>query len=330
MSQQMMSGKRAEVRWEWIGEAWKLFLNNPAAWIGMILITAIVVVLLVVLPIVFLIIPTGIFASRNETGAALATLGFTLLLIPVIAIVAIAAGAYLSGGMYRAAIKQTRGEAISVGDLFSGGDCFLRIFGLGALVVIGSFVLSAVLSVPGTVIEGLRPLGSLVSNVLACIIGGFIFFAIPLIVDRNMGVFDAIRTSIETTKNQWWMFAIFTFVLGLLSFIGVIACGVGLLVTAPFYFTTPAVAYRDTFGLTGFRSYEGFSTPPSPPDYRTHTPSQMPAPAPQAQQWSQPTYVTPPQPPQPEPTTTTCPHCGATLARVMNFCNQCGRPMRNA
>jgi predicted amidophosphoribosyltransferase len=31
-----------------------------------------------------------------------------------------------------------------------------------------------------------------------------------------------------------------------------------------------------------------------------------------------------------ESATKTCPHCGATLARVVNFCNQCGRPLRNA
>src|SRR5262249_7492429 len=157
-------------------------------------------------------------------------------------------GSYLFSGMFRAAIRQAQGEAISVGDLFSGGDCLLRVLGLGILVAVAQLVVAFVFAVPGMIIEELRPLGSLASNIPSIIIAGFIFFAIPLIVDRNMGVFAAISASIEATKRQWWMFAIFVFAISLLSFVGVFGCVVGLLVTAPFYFTTPAIAYRDTFG----------------------------------------------------------------------------------
>lgn len=327
MSQYMMPAKKAEVRWEWIGEAWKLYTNNPGAWIGMIFITAIIGIVLIALPVALVLVPAGIFASNNEPGGIFATAGLALLLIPALIIVCLLVGAYLSGGMYRAAIRQAQGQAISVGDLFSGGDCFLRVLGLLILVAITQLVVAFVFGVPGMIIKELAPLGRLASNIPSFIISGFIFFAIPLIVDRNMGVFDAISASIEATKSQWWMFAIFVFVLGLLSFVGVFACVFGLLVTAPFYFTTPAIAYRDIFGLPRAQNYEAF--PPPPPDYRTYTPSQTPEPQPKP--WSEPTYVsTPSQPPQSESTTNTCPHCGATLARVMNFCNQCGRPLRGA
>lgn len=335
MSQNIMAVKRAEVRWEWIGDAWKLFTNNPGAWIGMILITAVITTVLVVIPIAFIFVPMGIFASNNDTGAALATAGFAVLLFPVLLIVMLLAAAYLFSGMYRAAIRQAQGETISVGDLFSGGDCFLRVLGLLVLIVIAQFVIAFVFSVPGMVVEALKPLGSAAANIPALIINGFIFFAIPLIVDRKAGVFEAISASIEATKSQWWMFAIFAFVVGLLSFIGVIGCGVGLLVTLPFCFTTPAIAYRDTFGLRGAQNYDAFSMPPPPPDYRTYTQSQTPAQEMRAQPWTAPTYVTPPpapqsQPPQSGSTTAACPHCGATLARAVNFCNQCGRPLRSA
>lgn len=335
MSQNIMPVIRAEVRWEWIGDAWKLYTNNPGAWIGMILISAVIAIVLVVLPIALIFVPMGIFASNNDPGAALATAGFALLLIPVFLIVVLLAAAYLSSGMYRAAIRQARGETISVGDLFSGGDCFLRVLGLLVLLTIAQIVIAFVFSVPGMIVEPLQSLGSAARNIPYLIINGFIFFAIPLIVDRNAGVFEAISASIEATKSQWWMFAIFAFVLGLLSGIGVVGCFVGLLVTMPFYFTTPAIAYRDTFGLPGARNYEEFSVPPPPPDYRNYTPPQTPAQEMQAQQWSAPTYVTPQpppqsQPPQPGSTTATCPHCGATLARMLNFCNQCGRPLRGA
>jgi membrane-anchored glycerophosphoryl diester phosphodiesterase (GDPDase) len=327
MSQNIMPVKRAEVRWEWIGDAWKLFTNNPGAWIGMVLITVIIATILIVAPIAFILIPMGIFASNDDPGAALATAGFALLLIPVVVIVALLVGAYFSSGMYRAAIRQAQGEAISVGDLFSGGDSFLRVLGLLLLLGIVQFVIGIVFSLPGMIVEFLEPLGSAAARIPSIIIAGFIFFAIPLIVDRKAGVFEAIGASIDATKSQWWMFAIFAFVLGLLSMIGVIGCGVGLLVTLPFYFTTTAIAYRDTFGLPGAQSYEPFQVP-SPPDYRGYAPSQTPA---QGQSWPAPNYASaPPQPSQPESASATCPHCGATLTRMLNFCNQCGRPLRNA
>jgi zinc-ribbon domain len=312
------------VRWEWIAEAWKLFTNSPGAWIGMILISAVIGIVLVVLPFTLIFIPMGIFASNSEPGAALATAGLgLLLLIPVLLIVIFLATAYLWSGMYSAAIRQVKGEAISVGDLFSGGDCFLRVLGLIVLVTIAQLAVRLAFSVPGLIIEELAPLGRLASSVPSIIISGFIFFAIPLIVDRKMGVFEAISASVNATKAQWWMFAIFVFVLGLLSGIGVLGCLVGVLVTAPFYFTTPAVAYRDTFGLPGAQNYEAF--PPPPPDYRDYAPSQAPA---QAPAWEPPPNYG--SAPTPEAAAKTCPHCGATLARAVNFCNQCGRPLRGA
>jgi len=77
--------------------------------------------------------------------------------------------------------------------------------------------------------------------------------------------------------------------------------------------------------------YRGYAPSQTPPDYRGYTPSQTPVappqPPPQPPSWSAPTNVSSPAP---EAATKTCPHCGATLARVLNFCNQCGRPLRNA
>jgi hypothetical protein len=367
MSQYMTPARKIEVRWEWIGEAWKLYTSNPGAWIGMIVIAAIIAILLVVVPIALFIIPAGLFANNNDPSAAFATAGLAMLLIPVLLIVWLLIGAYLTSGLFRAAIRQSQGQGISVGDLFSGGDSFLRVLGLLVLITLAQIVLSVIFAVPGMIIEELAPIGRLAGNIPSLIISGSIFFAIPLIVDRRMGVFDAIKTSIDATKSQWWMFAIFVLVLGLLSGIGMIACGLGLLVTAPFYFTTPAIAYRDAFGLPGAQNYESYPPPPppdyrsyspsqapaaqpdygsytpsqtpdyrsytppptpaAPPDYGSYTPSQPPATPPQPPSWSAPTNVAPPAS---ETATKSCPHCGATLARVVNFCNQCGRPLRSS
>src|SRR5262245_47036507 len=159
MSQYMMEAKKVEVRWEWIGEAWKLYTNAPGVWIGMVLITGIIGILLVALPIVFILIRAGIFASNNDAGGIFAAAGLTLLLLPVLLIAWLLLGTYLTSGMYRAAIQQAQGQSVAVGDLFSGGDCFPRVLGLLVLGIIANFVVGFVFAVPGIIIDGLAPLG---------------------------------------------------------------------------------------------------------------------------------------------------------------------------
>jgi uncharacterized membrane protein len=128
------------------------------------------------------------------------------------------------------------------------------------------------------------------------------------------------------------MFTLFAVALYLIASAGVIACGVGVLATMPLLPLAQALAYRDLVGMRGAQRQGQFISPPPPPDYRSYTPHQMSTPQQQqAPPWSAPTYTTPPpQPPPAESATTTCPHCGATLARAMNFCNQCGGSLRSA
>jgi hypothetical protein len=152
-----------------------------------------------------------------------------------------------------------------------------------------------------------------------------------MIVEGGKGTIDAIKASIEVTKKDWIMFTLFAIALGFIAGSGAIACGVGALATYPLLFLGHALAYRDLVGIPGAQA-QGQFMPPPPPDYRGYTPSQAPPPPPIAQRpqspsWSVPTYVTPAAP---ESATKTCPHCGATLARVANFCNQCGRSLRSA
>jgi len=162
------------------------------------------------------------------------------------------------------------------------------------------------------------------------IVAGLTFLTIPMIVEGGKGIIDAIKESIEITKRDWIMFTLFAIAVSFIASLGIMACGVGVLATAPLAFLAHALAYRDCVGLPGAQRQEQFMPPPAP-DYRSYTPSQTPAQAPEGHPWAAPTYVTPPpQAPQPASSTSACPHCGATLARTMNFCNQCGRPLRSA
>jgi len=292
------------VRWEWISEAWQMFTRQWSVWVLMILVMYLIV-FAVYLPFIGVI---GMMAPSPEDGEIPVFPIGIFALYPVIFLVILGAMSWLLGGIYHAAFKQLRGEQISVGDLLSGGQYFGRILGALLLIAIGANIGSVFCLIPGLIVYGLT------------------FLTYPMIVEGGKGTIDAIKASIEVTKRDWIMFTIFAVAIVFIAAAGGLACGVGALATMPLLFLTQALAYRDLVGMRGAQS-QGQFMPPPPPDYRTYTPQQ--APTPQAQPWAAPTYLTPPpQPPQPESATATCPHCGATLARVMNFCNQCGGTLR--
>jgi uncharacterized membrane protein len=229
-----------------------------------------------------------------------------LLLFPLIFLAITCVTSWLFGGLYNTAFKQLRGERIAVGDLFTGGKYFVRILVAQLLIGIAASIGFFLFIIPGLIVFGLT------------------FLTIPIIVESGKGAIDAIKASIEITKRDLIMLTLFAIALGFIASAGSFLCGVGALATFPLLFLGHALAYRDCVGMAGAQRQEQYMPPP-PPDYRSYTPSQEP----QAQPWSAPTYTSPP--PQPAwSESTTCPHCGATLARATNFCNQCGRPLRSA
>jgi len=307
------------VRWEWISEAWNLFTKQWSAWALMILVAGlicIVVEIVIYVPFFGVIMASSIPRDGEIPTAPVFPVGL-LILYPVIFLAIATVISWLMGGLYNAAFKQLRGEQIAVGDLFSGGRYFGRMFGALLLVLIAFYIGLIFFVIPGLIIYG------------------FVFLTFPMIVEGGKGTIDAIKASIEVVKRDWIMFTLFAVVLYLLAASGAFLCGIPALATMPLLFLGHALAYRDLVGVPGAQA-QGQFMPPPPPDYRGYTPSQTPsqtsppppaAQPPQSQSWSAPTYVTPAAP---EPTTKTCPHCGATLARVVNFCNQCGRPLRSA
>jgi hypothetical protein len=341
----MQEVNRPGVRWEWISEAWNLFTKQWSTWVVMILVMYLVIFALYLpfIGVITLMAPTPEYGEPVEFPVGI------FALYPVFYLALLAAVSWLFSGLYSAAFKQLRGEQISVGVLFSGGPYFVRVLGALLLIAIAAGIGSVFCLIPGLIVYGLA------------------FLTYPMIVEGGKGTIEAIKASIEVTKKDLVMFTIFAVALYFIAGAGALACGVGVLATAPLLFLTHALAYRDLVGIHGaqpsgqfappdYGSYSpsqtpyappdyGSYTPPPPtpsappqPDYRPYTPSQTPSqpqqqtpsqtpPPPPAPSWAAPTTVTPAVS---ESATKTCPHCGATLARVVNFCNQCGRPLRNA
>lgn len=146
----------------------------------------------------------------------------------------------LMPGLVLAAIHMTRGEPFTVSDIFAGTR-----FWAGALVI-------------GLVIG----LGAIAFGIGLLFTNAAFFFALPLLVDRDMNVSQALSHSWEVTKRDYAFFLVFPLVMALLASLGVLAFGVGLLFTFPWYVIAQAIAYTDTFpGSTAEAPMSGSTLP---------------------------------------------------------------------
>jgi hypothetical protein len=74
-------------------------------------------------------------------------------------------------------------------------------------------------------------------------------FALSLVVDKQLDFWVAMEFSRKVVSKHWWKFFGFWLVLILLNLAGVLACGIGVFITAPVSFAAVAFAYQDIFGL---------------------------------------------------------------------------------
>ncbi|MGV3719572.1 MAG: hypothetical protein ACO1SX_01580 [Actinomycetota bacterium] len=137
-------------------------------------------------------------------------------------------GLYLLIGMSRTAMKQVRGEPISVGDIFSGADVYLPVLGAYILAVLAIYAGLFVCVLPGLLLTGLW------------------IFVHPLIVERKMGVFDAFRTSFNVTRPHMWSYLGWALLIMLVYMVGG-STGCGALVSLPLAIIMMMVSYRDAF-----------------------------------------------------------------------------------
>jgi uncharacterized membrane protein len=280
-----------EVRFgDWISEGWKMFVEQWKGWVTL----ALGLLAVVVVPVgAFTLVMYGIIISSTLSQAgrrgappepptfAMAAMifgifGLILVLMPLTML--------LMGGMYRAAFKQMRGGRIEFRDLFSARDVYWRLLGAGVLHMLLAMV------------------GAMLCIIPAFIVAGMLFFTFPLIVERNLGVIEAMKASREVTRGNLLMFILFAFVLQLIVSAGSYACYVGLLATYPLMFTISSVAYRDCFGVAGARSFLPQAAPPQT-GYVPPAPVARPAAREQA---------------------STCPNCEASLPATAQFCPRCG------
>jgi uncharacterized membrane protein len=274
---------RPQLRFDAIGEAWRLFQQQMSTWIVAEIVFMIGIALAYLVAILLFGLTATIFSGISK-AIPIAVLAIPLSFFVPITVIVVGVQLGLAG-MYRMAIKQMQGEQIAVGDLFSVTDV------IGPLLV-GSLLSALAISI-----------GNIFCGIPGLIAAGLLMFTIPLIVDKRMQGIDAMKLSFETLKPDLVMATLFYVVVAVVGEIGMVGCGIGILFTLPLFFLSIAIAYRDFF-IGPSISTSPYAPPPTaaagePP------PPPPPAPEPVAESAPAPPSTTPetevPETPPDEP-----------------------------
>jgi uncharacterized membrane protein len=183
-------------------------------------------------------------------------------------------------GVYFTLFKHRRNQRIEFGDLFKGFDYFGESLIAALLHMVPIFVvliptyivfylsMFAMMAAsgggndPGLVLGffGFWAIVWLVLIAILILISVAFTFTYPLIVDRRLAGFDAIRLSFKAAKANFGGLLGLMLLSALLSFCGVLLCYVGAFLVMPITFGAVAVAYEQVFGLS-----EGTGQPDLPP-----------------------------------------------------------------
>jgi uncharacterized membrane protein len=75
------------------------------------------------------------------------------------------------------------------------------------------------------------------------------FFALQLVADRQLGPWQAIKTSIKATTHNWFPIFLILLALSLIMAVSCIPLGIGLIWTLPLLFIAKGILYRNIFGV---------------------------------------------------------------------------------
>lgn len=188
-------------------------------------------------------------------------------------------------GLFLTFFKRRRGELIEFGTLFKGFDYFgpsliatlLHIVPILAIIIPAYFMfyLSLIVSVAAQGDEpnpaamfgvlGMFGLFWVVMIFVIIIISIGFTFAYPLIVDRRLQGFDAVKLSFKAAMANFWRLLGMIILTSLMGIAGMLLCYVGLFLVLPISYAAIAAAYEQVFGLGSIN--EASNLPPPPPTF---------------------------------------------------------------
>ena len=88
-------------------------------------------------------------------------------------------------------------------------------------------------------------------------------FAYPLIVDRKLQGFDAVKLSFKAAFANFWRLLGMMLLTSMLSIVGLLACYVGMFFVLPIGYAAIAKAYEQVFGLSDGMEVSNLPPPPT-------------------------------------------------------------------
>ncbi len=229
-----------------LSRAWKLFSENAGIVIGVSLLVGVI-----------------------YFGAAMAA-GLIGKLIPLFdQIVLLIIAGPIAGGYFWFLLRLTRGESAGVGDAFHGfSGRFVQLMLSSLVQGLLNFLCLApmflILAIGGVSVMSLRGAGGgapsfSIGLIFGLGVTGFLgILAVIylstiwahsyfLVVDKGYNFWPAMQLSRKLVQKRWWMTFLLNLVGGIIAGAGILACGIGMIVTVPLYLAMRAWLYEDNF-----------------------------------------------------------------------------------
>lgn len=192
------------------------------------------------------------------------------------------------GGFYYVVLRDMRDEAVDFGMLFKGFEKFLPLMVVGLIQAIPGIIIQVLQYTvniaqligvdsgggSGTFYQSDMPDFGVLQGIsmafLFVIIGLSLFsiiwnlafqFAIPLIIEHDLSIGDAIKTSVSAALGNLGGMIVLLILSVLVGIVGVLAICLGLFVAIPVIYAANAFAYRQVFPLIE----QNFNFSPPPP-----------------------------------------------------------------
>lgn len=168
----------------------------------------------------------NIIGAMGAKSTALSVVGVLALATLVETVLRIGVQNLTSIGFTRIQLNILDNQPTKIGQLFHPEDVFWRYLG-------------------GSIVYGLIVIGGIILLIVPGVIWAIKYqFALPLIVDKKMGIMEAITKSGQMTKGyKGWLFGL-AIVLGLINLAGLLALFIGLLITVPLTAMAQIWVYR--------------------------------------------------------------------------------------
>jgi len=207
--------------------AWNKFSKNAVALLVPALVYGIIIGILAgaVYGLAFALAPTTTYESYGSSYSYEASFGFASILVLIVGyIILMVVAAAIQSAYLGGLLDIADGRPVTIGSFFKPrnvGSVIIATLIIGIAAGIGSFCF-----------------------IVGLVIGVFTLFTTVIIVDRKVSPIDAIKQSVEITKNNIVPVILTWLVAGAIALVGALLCGIGLIVAIPVSALFLVYAYR--------------------------------------------------------------------------------------